>query len=1029
MKKYIPQEFEAAWVRRWEEEQVYKTVDGSRQTVEDSNKQYVLVMFPYPSGAGLHVGHVRVYTGSDVIARYFRMVGKNVMYPMGWDAFGLPAENAAIKAKTNPMNLVPQYIATFKRQIKSLGFSYDWDREFATIDPDYYKWTQWLFIEMFKMGLLYKKITQVYFCDFCKTGLAEEEVLPNGTHERCGNPITKKDLPQWIFRITTYADRLEKDLIGLDWPKGILEMQKNWIGKKEGINITYDIVAADTNVVDTITCFTTRPDTNFGATFLVLAPEHDFVKKIADGKLAVSAEVQKEVTAYVRQSLGKTDVERQLEGRKKTGAFTGFYALNNLNGRRMPVWVSDFVLSQFGTGAVVGVPGHDMRDFEFARTFNILVLRVVAPATRVSRSYLMGADRISDEDLKKIGVTIVEKIHTGARKIEIDDKNLDAYKQLVKERLSPGFWNEVVGETVWFLFKEKDGSVSEYILNTENTPVIAALCSRLNDDPIEKTSNIWMYLAENDWYTPFIIQEEQGTMENSDFLNGMNIHDATKKIMDHMEETKMGKRVVTYHLRDWIFSRQRYWGEPIPMVHCERCAANKISYWDTETGSQELHTYKLRLQSERESDEIRKKNHTYVHKAEVKEEDVSRTAVFNTIVSNIQTAKDNLYGWFPVDQKALPVELPKLASYEPSGTGESPLAKVSEWIGTPCPHCGADARRESDTMPNWAGSCWYFIRFADPQNAQEPWSQDAMKRWLPVDWYVGGAEHAVLHLLYSRFWVKALYDLGHVNFIEPFKRLRTVGMVIAEDHRKMSKSFGNVINPDDVAAEFGADALRVYEMFMAPFNQENAWSTAALQGAYRFLKRVWDIFQEQYASKSQDGGSVQDTVNKELIAKLNFAIAKVSRDIPDFKFNTPIAALMEFMNIWEDAARNLSATSHKPIAPVLPVDEVKKFLQLLAPFAPFVTEEIWRTVLGEKQSIHRSQWPAADEKAFHHANVHIPVQVNGKMRGVIVVPATAEKEEVIRAAESYEKISKQILGKVYDAIYVKGKILNFVLKA
>lgn len=811
VKKYQPSEFEKKWVSVWEKEKTYK----SKIKNPNDKKSYVLAMFPYPSGAGLHVGHVRNYTGTDVVARFYRMNQYSVLHPMGWDAFGLPAENAAVKAKKNPMDMVPEHIATFKKQMKSLGFSYDWDREFTTTDPNYYKWTQWLFIQFYKMGLLYKKNIPINYCSKCKTGLAEEEVLANGTHERCGNKIEKRDLPQWVFKITKYADRLLSDLERLDWPKGILEMQRNWIGKKEGINIDYKVK----NSNEIITCFTTRPDTNFGATFIVLAPEHEFVKKIQI----------KEVKKYVEEATSKSEMERQAEGRKKTGVFTGFYAINNLNGRKIPIWISDFVLSNFGTGAVVGVPGHDLRDFEFAKEFGIEIIRVVV------------------------------------------GKNGDKSAITKKEQ----------------------------------------------------------------------VQEEAGTMINSEFLDGLDIHVATKKIMDYFEEKGWGKKVVTYHLRDWIFSRQRYWGEPIPMVNCEKC------------------------------------------------------------------------GWQPISEDQLPLKLPYVKSYEPTETGESPLSIISEFVNTACPKCGGKAKRETDTMPNWAGSCWYFLRFADPKNDKQPWSNETMKQFLPVDWYLGGAEHAVLHLLYSRFWVKALYDLKLLDFEEPFLRLRNQGMILAEDHRKMSKSFDNVINPDDVISEFGADALRVYEMFMAPFNQEISWATKSLQGSYRFVKRIWDLYQNFVGNKNFC--SVQDE-NKQLIVKLQKTINKVTSDIPEVKFNTSIASMMEFLNEWERNPQGLSK------------ENTKNFLQILAPFAPFMTEEIWRNVFGEKTSIHLSTWPKVEGEIVEE-EIIIPIQVNGKLRSTLRVSRhETSKDMVEKKAFEDEKVKKYVEGKNYKVIYVPGKIINFIVK-
>lgn len=890
--KYQPKDFEEKIKELWEQEKVYQTERLTTNDKRQATKMYCLSMFPYPSGAGLHVGHVRIYTGTDVLARYFKMKGFDVLHPMGWDAFGLPAENAAIKAKKNPMDIVPGNIETFKRQMQSLGLSYDWSREFATTDPAYYRWTQWLFIQFFKMGLLYKKNTPINWCPSCKTGLSEEEVLPNGTHERCGNAITKKDLPQWIFRITTYADRLLKDLDGLDWPEGILTMQRNWIGKKEGINITYTVVNSkfeiqnskqtsnlnsqfSKDIIDTITCFTTRPDTNFGATFVVIAPEHPFVASLLNSKFKIQNSNLKEIKEYVEKARAKSEVERGAEGKKKTGVFTGFYAVNDLNGRLMPIWISDFVLIGFGTGAVVGVPGHDMRDFEFAKEYGIEIIRVV-----------LGSDNDSG--------------------------------------------------------------------------------------PITKKEQV---------------QEESGKMINSGFLDGMDIHDATKKIMDYMEEKGYGKKIATYHLRDWIFSRQRYWGEPIPMVYCESCAKNNVSWWDTEMGK----TFQQEHQN------------------------------ISKVDKNIS---QEMQGWFPLLEQNLPLELPYVKSYEPTDTGESPLSQIKDFVSTTCPNCGTDAKRETDTMPNWAGSCWYFLAFPfwDKEKANSKLEIQNLKSienfkfqisnssWLPVDWYLGGAEHAVLHLLYARFWVKALQDLGLLNFSEPFLRLRNVGMVLAEDHRKMSKSWGNVINPDDVIAEFGADTLRIYEMFMAPFNMEIAWSTAALQGAYRFLNRIWQL----YHSPDKIGERTKSVQAQSLVTSLRKTIKKVGDDISQTKFNTAIAAMMEFLNEWEKGTVGLSQ------------DEAKKFLIILSPFAPFLAEKLWRDIYKEQKSVSISSWPEVKSEDLVALNVNLPVQVNGKVRAVITVSSSASKDEVETRALQEVKVNEFIGGKAYKIIYVQGKILNMV---
>ncbi len=866
LSKYLPAEFEKKWVESWEKEKVYSSKKPSFAKAS-KGKQYILAMFPYPSGAGLHVGHVRNYTGTDVVARYFRMNGHSILHPMGWDAFGLPAENAAVKAKKNPMDMVPEHIATFKKQMKSLGFSYDWDREFTTTDPSYYKWTQWLFIQFYKMGLLYKKNAPINYCPKCKTGLAEEEVLADGTHERCGNKIEKRDLPQWVFRITMYADRLLEDLHGLDWPKGILEMQKNWIGKKEGINIKYQI----SNIKYQIECFTTTP-VNFGATFLVVAPEHNFIRKILKKEIKIPESNYKEVEKYVKWAAGESEQERLKEKKEKTGAFTGLYAINHVTQKEIPIYVTDFVLATVGTGAVQGCPGHDIRDFKFAKKFNLPIPRVV----------------------------------TGLK-----------------------------GET----------------------------------GPIEKEEDV---------------VQHGGVMVNSDFLNGIPFSEAMKKTMDYFEEKGWGKRVTSYHLRDWIFSRQRYWGEPIPMVFCEKCQ------------------------------------------------------------------------WQPISEDQLPLKLPYVKSYEPTATGESPLSVIPEFVKTICPKCGGEAKRETDTMPNWAGSCWYFLAFAfwdeearhrvfstaSPQRGPRRLSQKQMSSlplienwklkiensgdWLPVDWYLGGAEHAVLHLLYSRFWVKALYDLKLLNFKEPFLRLRNQGMILAEDHRKMSKSFNNVINPDDVISEFGADALRIYEMFMAPFNQEISWATKSLQGSYRFVKRIWDLYQSYTVIPAKAGiqkkNWIPDQVGDDksedegLVIKLKKTIKKVTADIPEVKFNTSIAAMMEFLNAWENNPQGLSK------------ENAKKFLQILAPFAPFLTEEIWHEVFGEKESVHLSTWPTVSGEIVEE-EIILPVQVNGKLRETVNVQRSMinNQKKIEKLVLESEKVKKYVKGKGYRVIYVPGKILNFIV--
>ena len=862
--KYQPKNFEKKWREIWEKEEIYKTPKIGEK--DKKKKIYALSMFPYPSGSGLHVGHVRVYTGTDVLARFFRMKGYNVLHPMGWDAFGLPAENAAIKAKKNPLDLVPKNIANFKNQMKNLGLSYDWSREFATTDPDYYGITQALFITFFKLGLLYKKKMPVYFCPFCKTGLAEEEVLPDGTHERCGHRIERRYLPQWVFRITTYAESLLKGLEKLDWPQGILEMQKNWIGKQKGLEIRFKVEDGEE-----IAVWTKFWETVFGSTFLVVAPEHWWVRKMMKKK-----KFSQQVKEYVELSLSKTDEQRLKEKDKKTGVFTGYYAINQVNGKRIPIWIADYVLGDVGTGAVMGVPAHDERDFAFAKKYNLPIIQVV--------SY---SDEKVDEEVKK-----------GKR----------------------SFGGE-------------------------------------------------------------------GRLVNSGQFNGLSAwKEGKKKMAEWMIKKGIANWRVHYHLRDWIFSRQRYWGEPIPLVYCKHCADSKISWFDTQEGKKFLKKY-------------------------------------HNISKIDKTIKENLYGWFPVKEEDLPVKLPYLKYYKPTDTGKSPLANVGRWVKTKCPVCGREAKRETDTMPNWAGSSWYFLRFAqDPVLKDKKYDAESIFRsekknmdyWLPVDWYLGGAEHAVLHLLYSRFWVHVLNDMGLVKAREPFKRLRNVGMVLAPDHKKMSKSKGNVVNPDDVIKEYGADALRIYEMFMAPFSQEIAWSISTLQGSYRFLKRVWQIY--------NNSDSLTDDVSQEdksIVMKLNDTILKVEADITDVKFNTAIAAMMKFLNYWEK-----SVQKGKKISKL----SAEKFLKILSPFAPFITEELWRGVLKKKTSIHLSQWPKVAEVKVDEVRIKIPVQVNGKLRGVVEVVKGSGESEVVREATKIEKVAKYLKGREYKVVFVKDRVLNFVFR-
>lgn len=807
MPRYIPNQIEPKWQEYWEKEKLYYADDSEKS----KPKYYALVMFPYPSGDGLHVGHTRNYIAGDITARYKRMRGFNVLHPIGWDAFGLPAENAAIKKAVPPRINTDKNITNFKRQIKSIGISYNWDREIDTTDPNYYKWTQWIFLKLFKRGLAYEDQAPVNWCPSCKTGLANEEVV-TGACERCGTTVEKKYLKQWILKITEYADRLLTDLKELDWPKKIKLMQENWIGKKQGINITYRVEKTSEKIV----CFTTRPDTNFGATFIVLGPEHPLVLKITKN------EYSNEIKKYIEKSKNKSEQERIAEGRKKTGIFTGSYATNNLNNKKMPIWVSDFVLGNVGTGAVVGVPGHDKRDFEFAKEFSLPIIRVV-----------VGKNNDKSE------ITKVEQV-----------------------------------------------------------------------------------------------QEEEGTMINSEFLDGMDIHKATTEIIDYMEEKGWGKKITAYHLRDWIFSRQRYWGEPIPIVHCQKCGA------------------------------------------------------------------------IAVLEKDLPIKLPEVEKYQPTGTGESPLALVSEFVNTICPNCGGPAKRETNTMPQWAGSCWYFLRYTDPKNNEKIFEKEKAEYWMPVDIYTGGAEHAVLHLLYARFWNKVLYDEKIISFKEPFLKLRNQGMVLGEGGIKMSKSKGNVVNPDDIVNRYGADTLRIYEMFMGPFKDAISWDPKSIEGSYRFLHRVWHFINQ---------AKIGDNESKELQHRLHKLIKKITEDIEVMKFNTMVSAFMEFINF---------AIKENSIGK----NTLRTFLILFAPLAPHISEELWHYLEPETKSIHLQKWPEYDENLAKDETIKLVIQINGKTRDSFTVLADTQKDEIKQLTIERKKVKKYIEGKeIKRVIFIKGRLINIVL--
>ncbi len=844
--KYKPQEIERKWQSLWFKKKPFSAVENKRK------KKYILVEFPYPSGAGLHMGHLRPYVAADVTARFLRLTGHEVLFPMGWDAFGLPAENYAIKMGVHPTITTKKNVANAKKQMLSWGLSFDWKREINTTDPNYYKWTQWLFLQFFKKGLAFEKTGLINWCPKDKTGLANEEVI-DGKCERCGTVVEKKELRQWYLKITDYAEKLLAGLKDLtEWPEAVKLQQENWIGKKTGINITYEIEGKN----KTITCFTTRPDTNFGATFIVIGPEHPLIQQ---NELGIQN--YDEVKRYIEKAKEQTEQDRTAENRKKTGVFTGLYCINTLNNYKMPLYVADYVLGNVGTGAVVGVPGHDKRDFEFAQVFGIEVKRVV-------------------------------------------QKNVD------------------------------------------DTGII---------DHIDK------------------VQEEEGKMVNSGFLNGLDIHEATEKIMDYMESEGYGKRVTNYKLRDWVFSRQRYWGEPIPLIHCDPPAGG--------------------------------------------------------------------CGVVAVPEKDLPVKLPNVKKYEPTGTGESPLAGIDKWVNTKCPKCKGPAKRETNTMPQWAGSSWYWLRYLDPKNTKTFSDIKKQKYWTPVDVYFGGMEHTTLHLLYSRFWNLFLYDQKLVTEKEPYKRRFPHGIILGPDGEKMSKSRGNVVDPQKLVKEFGADAVRMYQLFLGPHGDMIAWNDQGIVGVKRFLDRVWSWAQqlniEDIRLKIVDSEIVEREINK--------LVKKITEDLEAMRFNTCISAFMSFLNEVKDEQVSL--------------ETVRKFLILLSPFAPHIAEELLERVRElESKRVSRSvnqtisksesqkvktklpptpslskrgskgefaEWPQWDESKILEATAEIIVQVNGKVKGKVVVPNQSSEEVVKEAMLKLPQFSS--LGEIKRTIYVPNRLINLVI--
>ncbi|MDE5897741.1 MAG: leucine--tRNA ligase [Treponemataceae bacterium] len=888
MSKYPFETIEPKWQKYWEEHKTFRTAEDP--SVPKEKRRYVLDMFPYPSAQGLHVGHPEGYTATDIYCRYLRMNGFNVLHPMGYDAFGLPAENYAIKTGTHPKETTFANIAHFTEQIKALGFSYDWEREIKTCTPDYYKWTQWIFLQLYKRGLAYESSTPINWCPSCRTGLANEEVK-EGRCERCGEPVTRKAIRQWVLKITAYADRLLADLDGLDWPESVKLMQRNWIGRSTGAEVSFAVAGADgTPTGDALTVYTTRADTLFGATYMVVSPEHPLVKKLAAPEQADA------VAAYIDAAAKKSDLERTDLAKDKTGVFTGSFAVNPVNGRVIPIWISDYVLTSYGTGAIMAVAAHDERDWEFAKKFDLPIVKVVASKEEVAA--LGGGDEAK-----------------GAEILRSAAANPDEYKKLADAH--PGIF------------------------------AAAEQCTHAD-----------------------------GYAVNSGHLTGLPTREAISAMISWLSEKGIGREAVNYKLRDWIFSRQRYWGEPIPLVHCPNC------------------------------------------------------------------------GTVPVPESELPLELPDVATYQPTGTGESPLAGIDSWVNCTCPQCGGAAKRETNTMPQWAGSCWYYLRYLDPNNAEALAGGDKIKYWMPVDLYVGGAEHAVLHLLYARFWHKVLYDCGIVNTPEPFQRLVNQGMITSfafqranktlvpadeVEHRadgaqyekatgerleqivaKMSKSLKNVVNPDEEIKRYGADSVRLYEMFMGPLTMSKPWNTQGIIGIHRFLEKVWNV-SEKPLSDIDITGALEDESLASLRKTFAQTVKKVTKDTEQLDFNTAISQMMIFINEVAKLER-------------VPRAVWSDFVKMLSAYAPHLGEELWQK-LGHTESLAYEPWPTFSEEYLKSDTKTVVVMVNGKLRGKFTAENGTTKEALEAAARQADGVAKFLEGKtVVKTVVVPEKLVNFVVK-
>ncbi|HEY4512911.1 MAG TPA: class I tRNA ligase family protein [Candidatus Paceibacterota bacterium] len=971
MKEYNHKKVEKKWQAFWEKTGAYKAESNSKKP-----KFYSLIEFPYPSGAGMHVGHIRSNTAMDVISRKRRMEGFNVLYPIGWDAFGLPTENYAIKTGIHPIKVTKQNTDTFRRQLKALGFSFDWSREVNTTDPKYYKWTQWIFLQFFKKGLAYKNKTEINWCPVDKIGLANEEVVA-GCCERCGAKVEKREKEQWMLAITKYAERLDKDLDTVNYLEKIKIQQRNWIGKSEGAEIEFKI-SPISGIGEKVKVFTTRPDTIFGATYVVLSPEHELIKNLKS-KVTNWEEVEK----YIQQSKKKTDIERTAESKEKTGVeLKGVRVINPATEEEIPVWIADYVLSTYGTGAIMAVPAHDERDFEFAKKYNLPIKQVVMPDL-LDNSNPPRADK-KDTQRKTVHVILrdvknqsVLMIFLKGEKwkgldprsfivggIEEGESEVDTAVREVREEA--GYENIKFVEKIPFEVQGKFFAAHKDVNRVVH--VQALLFDLVGSEKVEitedeffsKDSHEMKWIPYGEVEKNLTIPEDQiiwkyyqsggfSHNENGILLNSGKFSEAdSEKVKKEITEFVGGKTVTRFKLRDWVFSRQRYWGEPIPLINCGKC------------------------------------------------------------------------GFVPVPERSLPVILPKVAKYKPTDNGESPLAEMKSWVNVKCPKCKGKARRETDTMPNWAGSSWYFLRYVDPKNSKEFASKKSLKYWTPVDWYNGGMEHTTLHLLYSRFWHKFLYDLRLVPTSEPYMKRTSHGMILAEQGEKMSKSKGNTVNPDDLVKTYGADTLRMYEMFMGPFDQSVSWNTNSMIGPRRFLERVWKIasriddFKSPRSSGSLSRPDFKNHQSVSLTKLLHKTIKKVSEDIEEMRFNTAISTMMVFINEAEKEER------------VFPED-FKKFLQILFPFAPHISEELW-SILGEKKSIGLSVWPEWDKNLIQDEEIKIAIQINGKVRSEITIKPDDPEEKIKAQALADGNVLKHTDGKeVKKVIYVKNRLINIVL--